>query len=221
MKNLNKKQKIITLVVAIIIIAGIIVTATIGLNYDLRYQNAKRIELYIEKSFEISDIKNITNEVMPNTPVLIEKIEIYEDTIGILAKDITDEQKQEIINKVNEKYGTELSADEIEIVSIPNTRGRDLVKPYLLPFSIATIIILIYFAIRYLKIGALKILLNTIINLVISQLVLLSVIAIARIPIGRITMPLVIIVFLLMVLKLTNKFEKKLKSKKENEEKGI
>ncbi len=219
MKKINQKQKIFILIIAIIIIVGIIVTATIGLNYDLRYQETQRIELYIEKSFEVSDIKNIVEEVMSGTPVLIQKIEIYEDTIGIVAKDISEEQKEEIVNKINEKYETELVAEDIEIKSIPNTRGRDLLKPYILPFSIATIIILVYFTVRYYKLGIPKTLLTTIISLILSQVILLSIIAITRIPVGRVTMPMVIIVYLLMLLGLTNEFENKLKIEKEKEEK--
>ena len=57
MKNLNNKTKVIALLAIILIIAGIIVTATIGLNFDLRYKDAKKIQLYIEKDFETSVIK--------------------------------------------------------------------------------------------------------------------------------------------------------------------
>ncbi|MEI3394135.1 MAG: hypothetical protein V8R82_00115 [Clostridia bacterium] len=39
---------------------------------------------------------------------MIQKVEVFEDSVSITAKDITDEQKQSIIDKVNEKYETEL-----------------------------------------------------------------------------------------------------------------
>ena len=61
MKKMTKKQKILIAIIALIIIAGIIITATIGLNFDLRYQESKKVELYLEKDFEISDIKAITD----------------------------------------------------------------------------------------------------------------------------------------------------------------
>ncbi len=221
MKYSKKKKKINTLIIAIIIIVGAIIISTVGLNYDLRHQKTKKIELYLGKKFETSDIREITNEVIPNTPVLIQKVEVYEDSVSIIAKEITEEQKQNLVNKINEKYGTEISVDETEIKIVPNTRGRDLVKPYILPFSIATIIILVYFCVRFIKIGSLKTLLKTIITLVVSQVVLLSIIAIFRIPVGRLTMPIVIIVYLLTLLLLTTKFEKQLKDKKEEETQGI
>ncbi len=219
MKKMTKKQKVLSIIIAVIIIAGAIVTGVMGLNYDLRYQETKRIELYISKNFEISDIKAITDEVMGKSPVIIQKVEVYEDSVSITAKDITDEQKQSIIEKINEKYETELSADSTQIETIPHTRGRDIAKPYITPFIISTVIILVYVAIRYRKIGVLKTLLKTIATSVVAQAVLLSIIAIIRIPVGRLTIPMIVTVYMLTLVGLTTNFEKKLEIKKEEENK--
>lgn len=219
MKKMTKKQKILSIIIAVIIIAGAIITGVMGLNYDLRYQETKRIELYISKNFEISDIKAITDEVMGKSPVIIQKVEVYEDSVSITAKDITDEQKQSIIEKINEKYETELSTDSTQIETIPHTRGRDIAKPYITPFIISTVIILVYMAIRYRKIGVLKTLLKTIATSVVAQAVLLSIIAIARIPVGRLTIPMIVTVYMLTLVGLTTNFEKKLEIKKEEENK--
>lgn len=219
MKKMTKKQKVLSIIIAVIIIAGAIVTGVMGLNYDLRYQETKRIELYISKNFEIADIKAITDEVMGKSPVIIQKVEVYEDSVSITAKDITDEQKQSIIEKINEKYETELSADSTQIETIPHTRGRDIAKPYITPFIISTVIILVYVAIRYRKIGVLKTLLKTIATSVVAQAVLLSIIAIIRIPVGRLTIPMIVTVYMLTLVGLTTNFEKKLEIKKEEENK--
>lgn len=216
MKKMSKK--IVAIIVAILIIVGITVILTKGLNFELRNQNAKKMELYIEKQFEIGDIQSILNEVMPNQETLIQKVEVYEDTVSIIAKEITDEQKTNIINKVNEKYGTELSAETTEITKIPNTRGRDILKPYMVPFIIATIIILVYIAIRYYKLGVIKTIAKTCLTLILSQAVLLSIIAIIKIPIGRLTMPMVLIVYILAIAGITVNFEKQLKIKNEQKE---
>ena len=220
MKKMTKKQKILIAIIALIIIAGIIITATIGLNFDLRYQESKKVELYLEKDFEISDIKAITDEVFSNEPVIIQKVEVYEDTVSITAKDITDGQKADLINKVNEKYGTELSADSTTIESIPHTRGRDIIKPYIAPFCIATLIILVYMAIRYSKLGIVKTILKVVIISVVAQATLLGVMAITRIPIGRLTIPMVIVVYMLTLVGLTSNLEKKLKENNKEEEAG-
>lgn len=217
MKETTKKQKMIIAIIILIIIAGIIITATMGLNFDLRFQESKKVELYLGKDFEIKDIKEITNEVMPNQYVIVQKVEVYEDSVSIIAKDINDEQKQNLVNKVNEKYGTEISNDTTEIVTIPHTRGRDLVKPYILPFAISMIIILVYMAVRYRKLGVIKTVLQTIFVCILTQVVLLSIIAITRIPVGRLTMPISVAVYLLTLVGVTSNLENKLKIENERE----
>ena len=211
--KLSKKTKIIITIIAIIILIGIAITCTIGLNFDLRYRDSKRMELYLEQDFNISDIKQMTDEVMKDKKVIIQKVEVYEDTVSITAEDITDEEKQSLIDKVNEKYGTTLSAESTQIENIPNTRGRDIVKPYVVPFGIASLIILVYMAIRYRKLGVIKTLLKTVLILIVAQIVLLSIMAITRIPIGIVTIPLVITVYLLTLVGLTTYFEKQLTNK--------
>ena len=219
MKKITNKQKILIAIIALIIIVGAVIIATIGLNFDFRLQESKKIELYLETEFEIKDIKDITNEVFGNEPVMIQKVEVYEDSVSITTKEITDEQKQNLINKVNEKYGLEISADSTEIVSVPNLRGRDMIKPYIVPFAVATVIILIYMAVRYRKLGVIKTILKVIAISIVAQATLLAVIAITRIPIGRLTIPMVITVYLLTLIGLTTKFEKQLEGKKAEENK--
>lgn len=210
MKEGSKKTKIIALLIAVIIMAGIIVTFTIGLNFDLKYQEAKKIQLYLEKEFEMQDIKQITDEILGDQAVILQKVEVYEDTISILAKEITEEQKVEMINKINEKYEVEISADSVEIAKVPHTRGRDIISPYIWPFAITSIIILVYMMVRYYKLGVVKTVWKTIALLIVAQATLLSVRAIARIPIGRVTIPLVLAVYLLSLMGITTYFEKKL-----------
>ena len=59
MEKLTKKTKAICLILAVVIIAGIVVMTTVGFNVELSMKKNNRIELYLEKDFEISDIKNI------------------------------------------------------------------------------------------------------------------------------------------------------------------
>ena len=219
MKSMNIKAKILTIILIIIIIAGIIVIGTKGFNFDLKYEKSQKIELYLEQEFEIDDIKAITNEVMQGKQVMIQKVEVFEDTVSITAKEITDEEKTNLITKINEKYGTELSADTTETQNIPHTKARDILMPYVVPFAIATVIILVYMAVRYHKLGSIKIILKTIGINILTQVTLISIIAITRIPFGRLTIPMILLVYLLTMIGLTTKFEKNLLSKKAEESK--
>ena len=200
MKEIIEKNKVLILLIALIVVVGILITAIIGFNFDLKYQQAKKVELHINKEFAISDIKQITNEVLSKNGVIVQKVEMFEDTASITAKDITDEQKSNLITKINEKYGIEISAENTEIVTVPHTRGRDIVKPYIAPFLISAAIILCYMAIRYYKLNCIKVLLETIGVLALAQILLFSVMAITIIPKGRLTIPLMILVYILYFL---------------------
>lgn len=209
MKQLTTKMKILICILAIIIIAGIAIIFTKGFNVELKYQQADKVQLYINKEFEISDIKQITDEVLGTKEVLIQKVEVYEDSVSIIAKEITEEQKSNLINKVNEKYETELVADTTSIETIPHARLRDLVKPYIVPFIIATVLVVLYLMVMYKKLGMLKIALKSILTLSVVILVIFSIVAICRIPMGRLTMPILLVGYVLTIYGMTNCFDKK------------
>ena len=211
----KKTNKILILLMILIIIAGILMIIFKGFNFDLKYQDTKQIEFGLNQQFNVSDIKAITDEVLNNEPVLIRKVEVYEDAVNITAREITDEQKANIITKVNEKYGTDLNADKIEIATVAHTKGKDIIMPYVVPFIIATIIILIYMMIKYYKLNSGKVLLKTIGIIILTQVLLFSIMAITRIPIGRLTIPLVLTVYMLTLVWYTTKLENQLKTKKQ------
>ncbi len=212
------KNRIIIIISAIIIIAGIAIAITKGFNFELKYENSNKIELNLGQEFNNEDIKVVAEEQLNGQKVIIQKVEEFADTVSIVTKSISEEQKNNIVTKVNEKYETEIDAEKIEITPVQHVRGRDLIKPYIKPFSIATILILVYMAFRYNKIGVLKTIIKTIIILALTQLILFSIMAITRIPVGRLTIPLVIIVYVTSLIAIATDFEKKLQSVK-NEDK--
>jgi len=175
----------------------------------LKYQDSQKVELNIGKEFKTEDVKQITNEVFDNQPVKIQAIEVYKDAISITTTEISEEQKTNLVNKINEKYETELKSEDITIESIPHTRGRDIIKPYITPFIIITIIILVYLMIRYYKLNSLKVLIESIGIIALSQMVLLGIMAITRMPIGEFTIPMVLLVYMISTYICTAKFENK------------
>lgn len=217
MKQLAKNKKIMVIIIAIILIAGVAMTLIKGLKFDLKYEQAQRVELYLEKEVNDEEFKQITDEVFGSQEVIIQKVEIYKDTVVITSKEITEEQKNNLITKINEKYGLEIKSEETQIKNIPHTRGRDIIKPYIAPFAISVAIVLAYMAIRYHKLSVSKVLVQTITILLLSQALLLSFIAIARIPVGNITIPLVFAVYMLSLMGITSNFEKQLAKKVEEE----
>lgn len=212
MKQISAKSKIMVAIIILVIVVGAAIVGTKGFNFDIRSQASQKVEFYIEKSFETSDIKQITNEVFGNQPVLIQKVEVYEDQVAITSKEITDEQKTNLVNKINEKYETELKVEDIDTQNIPHTRLRDIAKPYVLPLIISTVAILIYIGIRFHKLGIIKTIIKVGGILVLTEILLLALIAITRFPIGRYTLPLILFVYLVTMLGITIKLENKLKN---------
>ena len=209
----QKSAKIIIALIAIILIAGTIMICTKGLIFGLNYEDSKKVEINLGKQFEEKDIKEITNDVFGKQPVLIQAIEVYKDAVSITTTEITDDQKADLITKLNEKYGTDISTDDITIEANAHIRGRDIVKPYIVYFAIATVIVLVYLSIRYYKLNSLKVLAKSIGIMLLAQLILLAIIAIVRIPIGVLTMPVVLLIYVLSTYICTTKFDKDLDKK--------
>lgn len=213
---IENNKKICAVAIIILIIVGIVVTATVGFNKELRYQQAQSIDIYIEQEFDNNKIKEISNEVLGKNNI-VDTVEIYADMVSIRAKNITEDQKNELVNKVKENYEFKQTAEDTEINNIAATKIIDMYKNYVLPIIISAILILAYMLIKYHKIGLVKILEKTVLIPVVGELVLLSVIAITRIPIGKITPILVIAMYIATIWYVTTENEKDIEKIKESE----
>ena len=206
----QKETKILVVLIAIILVLGAIMIFVKGLAFELKYQDNKKIEINLGKEFEENDIREITNQIFQNQQVIIQPIEVYKDAISITTIEISEEQKTELVTKLNEKYGIELVADDVIIEDVAHIRGRDIIKPYIVPFVVITIIILGYLVIRYNKLNSFEVVTQSIGIIVLSQLVLLGIMAITRMPVGKFTIPTVILVYMLSTYICTTKFEEDL-----------
>ena len=211
----QNSTRIMVALIAVIVLAGACMIGIKGLAFELNKQNAKKIKVSIGKQFEEKDIKEITNEVFGKQPVIIEAIEVYKEAVSITTTEITEEQKNSLITKINEKYETELVAENVKIEEKAHVRGRDIIKPFVKPFIIVSIIVLVYLAIRYKKLNLIKVLGQSFGIIVLAQVVLLGIMAITRMPIGKFTASAVLIVYILSTYICTAKFEEELEKTKE------
>lgn len=139
------KNKItISIVLAIVLILGIILTSIYRLNSDLLYTEHKQIDISIGKEFENKDILNLVKEVTGNRKAVVQKLEIYEDMAAISIKEISDEELENLNTKINEKYEIENTVDNLQITEMPSVSFADYIRPYIKPIVIACIIIAIY-----------------------------------------------------------------------------
>ena len=129
---MKRKIKIILCIAVILtIIAGTVMVVFKGFNFELKDQDTRSVELYIKQKFNIDDMRQITNEVFGDSPVLIQKVEVYEENVLIIAKEIKKKKKDSLISKVNEKYGSEIKTEDITVQNIPHMKLYDMVKPYI------------------------------------------------------------------------------------------
>ena len=207
MKQKNIKIIVIS-IMTLVILAGIVVTGIYGFNKELKYSQSQSMDVYIEQEADVSKIKEIVKENLANSNNMVQTVEIYKDLDTIRAKEITDEQKNNIVNKIKENYEISQTAEDTTINTVPATRLIDMYKKYIVPFAISGVLVLIYMAIRYYKKGILKVIGRTIIFPIFGELFLLSIIAITRIPVGRFTPVLVIAMYIASILMAIKQNEK-------------
>lgn len=202
-----KKIKRIPILFTIIIIVGIIITCIWGLNFSMPYSNHKEIDIAIGQEFENQDIYEIVKQVVGNQKISVQKVELYEDMVSISIKDITEEQLANLNTKINEKYGTQNKVEDILITVTPNVKGRDLIKPYIMPVAISFLIILCYIIIYVIiknhtgkNISMIKAIVGTIELVLEFQLLYLALLAITRLPINTLTIPFGIIIYILTTI---------------------
>lgn len=180
-------KKVIQILLICLMIAGIIVIATLGFKVGLKYSENTQINIAIEKDYNIKDIKAIAADVFGNNKITIQVVELYEDMIQITVKEASQEQIEEFNNKINEKYEIENAMEDIIVSYNANTKLRDLAKPYIAPIAISAVLVVAYEAVRFHKLGMWKILYKLAMSIIAPQAVLFSVYAVLRLPINRLT----------------------------------
>lgn len=212
------KKKILIAVMTCIIIVGFAMIGFVGLNFDINYTANKEIDIYLGTQFEISDIRGLVKEVIGNETTVIQKVELYEEIVSIKVKEISDEQIEQLLTKINGKYNLEIKKDDITITNNPNLRGRDLVKPYILPIAISVVLVLVYAGIKFYRVNSIEVISKLIGLNIIAQLFYVSVLAITRLPVNRLTIPVSIAIYIAITLAVTINFANKeiVKEKKKN-----
>lgn len=180
-------KKAIQILLICLMIAGIIVIATLGFKVGLKYSENTQINIAIEKEYNIKDIKAIAAEVLENNKITIQVVELYKDMVQITVKEASQEQIEELNTKINEKYEIENTMEDIIVSYNANTKLRDLAKPYIAPIAISAVLVIAYETVRFHKLGMWKILYKLAMSIIAPQAVLFSIYAVARLPINRLT----------------------------------
>lgn len=201
MKNINNIIKVIMAIVAIIILAGIIMIFVKGYNYDLLYSKSVRMNIYLTKEFKVDEIEEIAKEVLGTNKLKVQQGNTFGTVVSIVAKEITEEQQNNIVQKLNEKYEIEINKDnDIIVAQIPQVNIMEIITKYIAPLAITTIVILVYFVVRYKNQGIIKCIGMPILTLIGTMALYVSIIALTRIPVNEFfTIFLVLIYFLTLI----------------------
>lgn len=192
------KKLIVPLLAIVIIIAGIVMIGLKGFNYSLLYSKTQRMNIYINKEFEIEDIKAITDEVLSGKTVEVQKVDQFETIASIVTTEITDEEKDNIITKLNEKYEIDIDKDtDILLVNIPQIKIWDVVEKYIAPLIVITVASLAYMAVRFKKQGVVKSLVIPFVSVVLTMGLYVSIVALARIPVNELFVVFAVLIYIL------------------------
>lgn len=220
---MKKETKIVLLgIIAVIILIGIILTFTIGFRKDLVYSKNKQLFISITKDFETNDIKQIVKEVTNSNDVIVEKANEYRDFVSIKLNDITDEQKEQLNTKINEKYELENDIDSVAVVENADVRISDLIKPYILPCIVSFVLVIIY-VLCYLvyksksntNVKTIWDLVGLVLTIILTQGIYFSLIVICRIPFNLVIIPLAFVLYVISTIVYMLKLESKYKVEKE------
>lgn len=203
---MSKKNKILCVVLVIIFITAIIITGILGLNVGKEYTAGTSITFEIGKQFDNKDVKNLAKEIWKNEEIIVQKVEIYEESVLIKVSEVSEEQLQELANKINEKYELELTTEDLVLVYNSNVKLRDIISPYIIPLIIATGLIVVYYSIRF---KGVREILELLLKLVCTEGIIYSIYALTRLPVNFLTMPIGMIVYMAVIIWTTMRCEKK------------
>lgn len=212
--ELKKNKKSIILVIAlIIVITGTIVKLVKGMNYELNWKKSVSINLSTDNEIAKKDIEEIVKETFTGRKFKVQFLDEDEKEILITldTAEITEEEQNAFVEKINTRYEEDLSKYDLELIDNDQIKLIDVLKPYILPIVISLIIIAVYFAIRYKALGLAKTIEYLIEGIVLPEWIYFSIFAIFRLPVGIYTVPVSMLVFLISIIALIVIFDKQYK----------
>lgn len=177
-----------------------------------KYNIKQNITISIGKEYNVEDIKSIAKEVFEKEDVKVEKSSEDENYVVIESELISEKTLETLNNKINEKYELQNTTSSIgasQIITaneIGRVRLTDMAKQYIIYISIATILVLIYFAIRFRKLGVSKVLIKSVLLLAFSEIFYMAIIAVTRYPIDKPVIIAAIAIYLIVLTYLNKNF---------------
>ena len=141
--KINKKIGLLALI--LLVIAGMVVVVLRGFNVSLMSRQHESLDIVLGKTFDVKDVRDICDKVFPDKKYVVRVIEVFKDAVEVNVESATDEEKQNLINELNTKYGLELKVEDITVRVSSNVRIRDMIIPYIVPVMVSMVLITVYF----------------------------------------------------------------------------
>lgn len=223
------KNKVIIVILIVIIAIGLVFSLS-GFNLGLRFGTARRLDVDFDESFEIKDVESMARDVFGDTKLKVNYIDEFKAGVSITLANATDEQILEFENKLKEKYSSfaekkdeeenkentenaensnetdENKNDEedkfefISVTEIPSAKLYDLIRVYVKPLVITSILVIIFLAIVFRKLGIAKAIGLPIGLILIINALYISVVAILHIPVNEFTIGLGMFIYVASLL---------------------
>lgn len=194
--RLSMKNKIIVGLWILVIIVGIVMVFTFKFNLDENYGSSVKVSIDFNEAFKLDDVKLIAAEVFGNEKYKVEYSNEFKNGVFITTKEVSDEQLKSLEDKLINKY--EKFDDDTDVVvklTIPSIRIMDLVKEYIKPIVITTVLVLIALMIMFRKAGFVKALFIPAAQIIGIGALYISLVAIARIPISEYVIAIGVLVY--------------------------
>lgn len=237
-----KKNKIVLFVLALILLVGIIMVCVKGFKVSLDLRAHDTLKFVFDQKFEMSDITKICDEVFKDKEYEVKTVEVFSDAVYIISPTITENEEKALLEKLDKLYATDeedgieatISAEDIEteetsteltifdklekgskyeLYHDSKVRIRDMVRPYVIPSIICSVITVIYMAIKYRKLNngnAFVTVCKTLGEMLVILLEVMAVIAIVRIPFTRTLIPILMFIIVVCLCIRFAMFEKQL-----------
>jgi len=145
MINFMKYKKIYFAISGVILIPGIISLLVFGLKPSIDFTGGALLELQFEEDGE--GLTRLAGQTLSENGVEFSSVqETGENVLLFKMKPINEEEKNEIKDKLVEKFG---EIEEIRFETVGPTLGRELLTKTLIAVALATIFILAYIAYQF------------------------------------------------------------------------
>ena len=145
------KRKIYYIISLIIVIAGIVSMVTRGFEMDIELVGGTIIEVELGQTYENADVVDLVKEVT-GTTARVQKMgnNVEAQTgVSISTAELTEEQKEQILTKIAEKYAIEDINANSTFRTVSAAFGSEMSSRAVKAVVVAVVLIMLYIAIMF------------------------------------------------------------------------